>query len=246
MNICQFSSASTSSYYSNWRRAVAEDSYKACTNTHIFAVFVGDAKGCLADVVVNPRFLDTEAESAPEAKPGPCTHKLGIRQHVSARQLGAQASRQLRRESLLPFPTGLTTLHFTPAILNDPSNVNGEAKSRVIEHPIARSNPMNSGDDFGLSSGDEAALLQAENTNPLKRKSDADTISAVKSARTQQNGSFTVKLANDILEKRFRISSGFRLKQEAVIDRLLQGDSSVVIFPTGAQCSIIYAIVLLT
>lgn len=91
---------------------------------------------------------------------------------------------------------------------------------------------MDGDEDFGLSSGDEAALLQAEKTNPLKRKSDIDLGSTAKHARTDDATSSTVRIANEVLRDRFKIKS-FRLKQEAAIDRLLQGDSAVVVFPTG-------------
>ena len=37
-----------------------------------------------------------------------------------------------------------------------------------------------SDDEFGLSSGDEADLLDAENIDPLKRKNDADANKKVK------------------------------------------------------------------
>lgn len=93
---------------------------------------------------------------------------------------------------------------------------------------------MDSDDEFGLSDGDEAALLQVEQNNPLKRKSDSDLGSAAKVARTNGSISPTVELANEVLQNRFRINS-FRLKQETAIDRLLQGDSAVVVFPTGIK-----------
>lgn len=88
-----------------------------------------------------------------------------------------------------------------------------------------------SDDDFGLSSGDEDTLLQAENTNSLKRKGEDSLGPTAKIARRTE-GSATLELANDVLRNRFRIDS-FRLKQEAAIDRLLQGESAVVVFPTG-------------
>lgn len=91
---------------------------------------------------------------------------------------------------------------------------------------------MNSEDDFGLSSGDEAALLDAEQANPLKRKSEAATSSTVKARRVDDATSQSQVIANDVRKNWFNISS-FRLKQEAAIERLLCGDSAVVVFPTG-------------
>lgn len=92
---------------------------------------------------------------------------------------------------------------------------------------------MDREEDFGLSSGDEATLLQVEEANPLKRKSDQQLGSTSKAARTGDGDFLTSQLANEVLRQRFRINS-FRLKQEAAIDRLLQGDSAVVVFPTGS------------
>lgn len=91
---------------------------------------------------------------------------------------------------------------------------------------------MEGDDDFGLSSGDEAALLQAEKANQLKRKSDQQLGPTAKAARTGDGNFSTSTLAKEILQQRFRIDA-FRLKQEAAIERLLQGDSAVVVFPTG-------------
>lgn len=90
-------------------------------------------------------------------------------------------------------------------------------------------------DEFGLSSGDEEDLLHAEVAIPRKRKNEDATPSfATKAARTGDNEklSATTQIATDVLKMRFNIDS-FRLKQEAAIDRLLQGDSAVVVFPTG-------------
>lgn len=92
-------------------------------------------------------------------------------------------------------------------------------------------------DNFGLSSGDEADLLEAEETNSLKRKNSDDHAPVVKVARTGSDNAHTVKLANEVLQNRFQIPS-FRLKQEAAINRLLQGKSAVVVFPTGKSKSL--------
>lgn len=46
--------------------------------------------------------------------------------------------------------------------------------------------------------------MQAENVNPLKRKSDTGSVSSAKAARTQTDGSSTVRLANEILKDQGR------------------------------------------
>ncbi|KAF7197345.1 ATP-dependent DNA helicase RecQ [Pseudocercospora fuligena] len=98
-------------------------------------------------------------------------------------------------------------------------------------------------EDFGLSSSEEADLLQIdENTNPLKRKAAAKATTApVKKQSIQPASTASITIANKILTERFGIP-GFRLKQEAAITRVLDGGSSVVVFPTGGGKSLCYQV----
>ena len=93
-----------------------------------------------------------------------------------------------------------------------------------------------SDDDFGLSSSDEAQLITAlenkENGHYLKRKSDHELSSEAKKSRNDSKTSREAAIANKVLQERFRLNA-FRLEQEGSITRLLQGDSAVVVFPTG-------------
>ena len=84
-------------------------------------------------------------------------------------------------------------------------------------------------DDFGLSDSDEAELLSIETSN-LKRKSEEQPHGEAK--RTRIDPTEVLTTAKEVLKKSFRLDA-FRLKQEAVILRLLEGESAVVVFPTG-------------
>ena len=94
-----------------------------------------------------------------------------------------------------------------------------------------------SNDDFGLSSSDEAELLELadkENGPNLKRKREDELPSKATKVhvRSKASPSPALKIATKVLRERFGLQA-FRLKQEAAIARLLDGDSSVVVFPTG-------------
>lgn len=87
-------------------------------------------------------------------------------------------------------------------------------------------------DEFGLSSSDEAELLNLDSRASLKRKSEDALSSESKRRRAHSIESPAMKVAHDVLHKHFRMKN-FRLKQEAAIGRLLNGESAVVVFPTG-------------
>lgn len=97
-------------------------------------------------------------------------------------------------------------------------------------------------DEFGLSSSDEAELLNLEpaTINNGKRKNESnDTANAAKKLRTDfedvpTSSPAAITTANTVLKQRFGMDA-FRLKQEAAITRLLDGGSSVVVFPTGSS-----------
>jgi hypothetical protein len=97
---------------------------------------------------------------------------------------------------------------------------------------------MNEDDDFGLSSSDEAELLNllpAKGTT-LKRKNEDESSPEVKRLRTEDaapaSSPAAKSAANLVLRDRFGFKA-FQLKQEAAITRLLDGESAVVVFPTG-------------
>lgn len=99
-------------------------------------------------------------------------------------------------------------------------------------------------DEFGLSSGDEAELIELEKMVPLNKRSCDDDTDGHASKKARNNGSASataIRIANQVLKQHFRISS-FRLKQEAAIARLLDGGSAVVVFPTGGGKSLCYQV----
>lgn len=91
---------------------------------------------------------------------------------------------------------------------------------------------QHSDDEFGLSSSDESEMLKVICDNPLKRESDANLSSGAKRTRFESARPESLAIANKVLKEHFRLQS-FKLKQEEAIGRLLDGGSSVVVFPTG-------------
>ena len=91
-----------------------------------------------------------------------------------------------------------------------------------------------SDDEFDLSSSDEADILTLEHNGSLKRKSTNDLGGEVKRVRNEQSVSPAVVVARQVLKDRFLLEA-FQLKQEEAIERLLEGESSVVVFPTGTS-----------
>lgn len=101
-----------------------------------------------------------------------------------------------------------------------------------------------SDDEFGLSSSDEADLLNLESavsTNGKRKNENDEPFSSTKKLRTDLDdipfsSPAAIATANKVLKQQFGMNS-FRLKQEAAINRLLDGGSSVVVFPTGQSSS---------
>jgi len=95
-------------------------------------------------------------------------------------------------------------------------------------------------DEFGLDEDDELALqalADADDTNKHERKHARNESEAVdgppaKILKTSEVNSVALGIATDVLKTRFKLP-GFRLKQSLAINRLLNGGSSVVVFPTG-------------
>lgn len=109
-----------------------------------------------------------------------------------------------------------------------------------------------SDNDFGLSSGDEedwAAATVVYDT--AKHNLEGDEAATPPAKRLKTGGTTTSwsspnrLLANKILTEKFGLN-GFRLEQEAAINRLLDGGSAVVVFPTGGGKSLCYQVRLLT
>jgi superfamily II DNA helicase RecQ len=104
-------------------------------------------------------------------------------------------------------------------------------------------------DDFGLSSDDEADLLAATEEAVSGKRSHIDNHQSSehpqKRARvgefTDRSDSPSAVLVNKILKERFGLD-GFRLEQEAAIARILDGGSTVVVFPTGGGKSLCYQV----
>ena len=96
-------------------------------------------------------------------------------------------------------------------------------------------------DEFGLSSDDEAELLGLDESRAptgKRKRDDEDGVSLKRSRSGPVASAAAIRVANEVLKKHFRIPS-FRLKQEAAIARLLDGESAVVVFPTGGGKSLV-------
>ena len=97
-------------------------------------------------------------------------------------------------------------------------------------------------DEFGLDEDDELALqvlADADDTDKQGRKharnesgvTDGPPTKVLKT-NDEHVDNVALDVATDVLEKRFKLP-GFRLKQSLAISRILNGGSSVVVFPTG-------------
>jgi superfamily II DNA helicase RecQ len=117
-------------------------------------------------------------------------------------------------------------------------------------------------DDFGLSSTDEQDLLdfadsnlkrphEDDNAGPAAKKrsfgsssSFNDDLAALAEEQSNRNGNArptASALVLKLLKQQFGLEK-FRLEQEAVISRLLAGESAVVVFPTGGGKSLCYQV----
>ena len=97
-------------------------------------------------------------------------------------------------------------------------------------------------DEFGLDKDDELALqalADADDTDKHVRKHARNESGVTEGPPTKvlktSDGivnNVAVDVATDVLKNRFKLP-GFRLKQSLAISRILNGGSSVVVFPTG-------------
>lgn len=96
-------------------------------------------------------------------------------------------------------------------------------------------------DEFGMGSSDDNEFLAAEldviSPNFKRKSPPSDELPASK--RPANSYPTTSEAAVTILRKVFQMDA-FRLKQEAVISRILHGGSAVVVFPTGGGKSLCY------
>ncbi|KZL74625.1 RecQ family ATP-dependent DNA helicase [Colletotrichum tofieldiae] len=97
-------------------------------------------------------------------------------------------------------------------------------------------------DEFGFDSADEADLLAVvDGVNPAMKRSNDDPGDLEEPLSKRQKASDNSKLAERVLKERFGLNN-FRLEQKAAINRLLNGDSAVVVFPTGGGKSLCYQV----
>lgn len=93
-------------------------------------------------------------------------------------------------------------------------------------------------DEFGLDEDDELALQAlADDTETHGRKHARNESGVIdgpptKVSKTSDETNVALDVATDVLQARFKLP-GFRLKQSLAISRILNGGSSVVVFPTG-------------
>ena len=89
-------------------------------------------------------------------------------------------------------------------------------------------------DDFGLSSSDELEQAMADLADGNKKHARSDDTVDEHPNKLQKTASASVALgvATNVLNNRFKLPA-FRLKQSLAISRILEGGSSVVVFPTG-------------
>ena len=100
-----------------------------------------------------------------------------------------------------------------------------------------------SDDEFG--DVDDEDFLQAESTTTASSKKRSSPFSLVDDQSTKKvkptKEAECSALGRQVLQQTWGFPS-FRLKQEAVIARLISGGSAVVIFPTGGGKSLVYQI----
>lgn len=108
-------------------------------------------------------------------------------------------------------------------------------------------------DEFDLGSSDDdafeeiAVAVESPNLKRTCQSSPAQTAHKrlALASRTSQKYPLTSSAAVTALNARFKLPA-FRLKQEAVIARILAGGSAVVVFPTGGGKSLCYQVPAIT
>ena len=99
-----------------------------------------------------------------------------------------------------------------------------------------------------MGDNDEAAFVTVSDKSVLKRQhedyneNDDTNIQPAKKVATGSSHSVnTARIATHVLNQSFGLDQ-FRLNQEAVISRLLEGGNVVVIYPTGGGKSLCYQV----
>lgn len=93
-------------------------------------------------------------------------------------------------------------------------------------------------DEFGLDEDDEQALQALADDTEKHGRKHARNESGVtdgpptKVSKTGDENNVALDVAIKVLNDRFKLP-GYRLKQSLAISRILNGGSSVVVFPTG-------------
>jgi len=91
-------------------------------------------------------------------------------------------------------------------------------------------------DEFGLSSSDEAEMLNLTETVtssvPSGKRKLEDEATDGSQRQNRAFNSSALSIATAVLQDRFGLSA-FRLKQAAAIQKVLEGQSALVVFPTG-------------
>ncbi|CCF36959.1 hypothetical protein CH063_01608, partial [Colletotrichum higginsianum] len=114
------------------------------------------------------------------------------------------------------------------------------ASPRTTKYEYQGPEPHAMDDDFGFDSADEADLLAAvDGVNPAAKRRNEDPSGQQEPTSKRQRASDNTNVAERVLNERFGLKS-FRLEQKAAINRLLDGDSAVVVFPTGGGKSLCY------
>lgn len=91
-------------------------------------------------------------------------------------------------------------------------------------------------DEFGLSSSDELEQAMADLADNTKKHARTDDVADAPPSKVQKTtlASVALGVATNVLNSRFKLPA-FRLKQSLAISRILEGGSSVVVFPTGER-----------
>jgi superfamily II DNA helicase RecQ len=96
-------------------------------------------------------------------------------------------------------------------------------------------------DEFDFSSDDDEALIALADQPPQPKRKRDDKATAIVSSKRLKVYPVTSHIARKVLKNTFGLS-GFRLKQEEAIARLLEGSNAAVIFPTGGGKSLCYQV----
>ncbi|QSZ33768.1 hypothetical protein DSL72_005339 [Monilinia vaccinii-corymbosi] len=103
-------------------------------------------------------------------------------------------------------------------------------------------------DEYGFSSSDEADFLELTNavdatstSQAHKRKASSEQTSSIKKIKATERSPKVFQSALSALSRNFGFKS-FRLKQQHAISRILEGESAVVVFPTGGGKSLCFQV----